>query len=331
MKRREFITLLGGAAATWPVAARAQQTGKVYRVGFVAAASGRTPGPVMARGVPAFLDELRKLGFSEGRNLIIDHRSSNQPTPQLLAELTELVRSKADVIVASGAEEQLQAVLAVNRDIPIVIWANNYDPIERGYVKSLAQPGGNVTGIFTRQPELAEKQVEILTQAFPEKTRLGVLWDAQTADQFDAAERRALALGRELRAVKLDGLPYDFNAAFRTLAEGSPQMLLVLSGPLFASYQPIIAELALQYRLPAMFILRTYVDLGGLMSYGVDIEASFRRIADFVAKILNGAKPADLPVEQPTKYQLVVNLKTATAIGIELPTAVLLRADEVIE
>jgi ABC-type uncharacterized transport system substrate-binding protein len=170
-----------------------------------------------------------------------------------------------------------------------------------------------------------------LTQAFPEKTRLGVLWDAQTADQFDAAERRALALGRELRAVKLDGLPYDFNAAFRTLAEGSPQMLLVLSGPLFASYQPIIAELALQYRLPAMFILRTYVDLGGLMSYGVDIEASFRRVADFVAKILNGAKPADLPVEQPTKYQLVVNLKTATAIGIELPTAVLLRADEVIE
>jgi putative tryptophan/tyrosine transport system substrate-binding protein len=304
MKRRDFITLLGSAVATWPLTARGQQTGKVYRVGFVAAASGQTPGPVMARGVPALLDELGKLGFSEGRNLIIDHRSSNQPTPQLLAELTELVRSKADVIVASGAEEQLQAVLAVNRDIPIVIWANNYDPIERGYVKSLAQPGGNVTGIFTRQPELAEKQVEILTQAFPEKTRLGVLWDAQTADQFDAAARRALALGRELHAVKLDGLPYDFNAAFRTLAEGSPQMLVVLSGPLFASYQPIIAELALQYRLPAMFILRTYVDLGGLMSYGVDIGASFRRIADFVAKILNGAKPADLPVEQPTKYRL---------------------------
>jgi putative tryptophan/tyrosine transport system substrate-binding protein len=178
---------------------------------------------------------------------------------------------------------------------------------------------------------LAEKQVELLTQAFPEKTRLGVLWDAQTADQFNAAKRQALALGREVHAVKLDSLPYDFNAAFRSLAEGSPQMLLVLSGPLFAPYHRTITELALHYRLLAMFILRTYVDLGGLMSYGVDIEASFRRIANYVAKILNGVEPADLPVEQPTKYELVLNLKSAKAIGIELPTSLLLRADEVIE
>jgi putative tryptophan/tyrosine transport system substrate-binding protein len=330
MRRREFITLLGGIAVAWPLTARAQRAGKTYRVGFIAAATSR-PGPVMARGLPAFLDELRKLGFSEGHNLIMDYRSSNQPPPQLIAGVTELVRSNADVIVTSGAEEQLQTVIAASRTIPIVIWANNYDPIERGYVKSLAQPGGNITGVFTRQPELAEKQVELLTQAFPEKTRIGVLWDTQTADQFNAAERRALELGREVRAVKLDSLPYDFNAAFRTLSEGSPQMLLVLSGPLFAFYQPNIAELALQYRLPTMFILRTYVDLGGLMSYGVDIEASFRRVANYVAKILNGAKPADLPVEQPTKYELVVNLRAAKAIGIELPTSLLLRADEVIE
>jgi ABC-type uncharacterized transport system substrate-binding protein len=171
MRRRDFITLIGGAAAAWPLAARAQQTGKVYRVGFVAAASGRTPGPVMSRGVPAFLDELRKLGFSEGRNLIIDHRSSNQPTPQLLAELTELVRSKADVIVASGAEEQLKAVLAVNRDIPIVIWANNYDPIERGYVKSLAQPGGNVTGIFAAR--IGRKAGRNIDAGFSRKDSIG--------------------------------------------------------------------------------------------------------------------------------------------------------------
>jgi putative ABC transport system substrate-binding protein len=330
LKRREFITLLGGAVA-WPLAARAQQPGKTYRVGFIAAATRQTSGPVMARGRPAFLDELRKLGFSENHNLIMDYRSSYQATPQLLADMSELIRSKPDVIVTSGAEEQLQAVMAASQTIPIVIWANNYDPIERGYVKRLAQPGGNVTGVFTRQPELAEKQVELLTQAFPEKTRLGVLWDAQTADQLNAAERRALALGRQVHAVKLDSLPYDFNTAFRSLAEGSPQMLLVLSGPLFAPYHRTITELALRYRLPAMFILRTYVDLGGLMSYGVDIEASFRRVANYVAKILNGAEPGDLPVEQPTKYQLVVNLKMAKAIGIELPTSILLRADEVIE
>jgi putative tryptophan/tyrosine transport system substrate-binding protein len=335
MTRREFITLLGSATvvdcATWLPAARAQHAGRMFRVGFIAAATGQNRGPVMARGLPIFLDEMRKLGFSDRHNLSMNYLSSNQPSPQLLAGLTELVRAKPDVIVVSGAEEQLQTVLAASRTIPIVIFANNYDPIERGYVKMLAQPGGIVTGVFTRQPELAEKQVELMTQAFPERTRLGVLWDNQTFDQFSAAERRALALGRELHAVRLESLPYDFNAAFRTLADGSPQMLLVLSSPLFASYQPMIAELALQYRYPTMFILRTYVDLGGLMSYGVDIEASFRRIAEYVAKILNGSKPADLPVEQPTKYELIVNLKTAKALGTELPTSILLRADEVIE
>jgi putative ABC transport system substrate-binding protein len=261
----------------------------------------------------------------------MDYRSTNQPVAQFALELAEMVRAKPDVIVTSGAEPQLQAVMPVSGLIPIVFWANNFDPIERGYVKSLARPGGNITGVFTRQPELAEKQVELLTQTFPERTRLGALWDAGTADQFTAAERRARALGRDLTAVKLETVPYDFEAAFRTLAEASSQALLVLSGPTFAFHTKTIAELALKYRLPGMFILRTYVDVGGLMSYGVDIDASFRRVANFVAKILSGARPGDLPIEQPVKYELVVNLKTAKAIGIELPTSLLLRADEVIE
>jgi putative ABC transport system substrate-binding protein len=241
------------------------------------------------------------------------------------------VQANAEVIVTTGAEEHLQAIVGVSRSIPVVVWANNYDPIERGFVRSLSQPGGSVTGVFTRQLDLAEKQVELLTQTFPERIRLGVLWDNQTADQLKAAEHRAAALGRNLRSVKLETLPYDFVAAFRTLGEASPQMLLVLSGPAFALHARTIAELTLQYRLPAMFILRSYVDQGGLMSYGVDIAASFRRIGSHVASILQGAKPADLPVEQPTKYELVVNLKTAKAIGVELPTSLLLRADEVIE
>jgi putative ABC transport system substrate-binding protein len=333
MNRREFITLLGGTAAAWPLAARAQQAGRTYRVVLVGenidAVGGR--GPVMGRAVPALLDELRRLGFSEGQNLTMDYRSTNKPVAQFALDLADMVRAKPDVIVSNGAEPQLQAVMPVSGLFPIVFWANNFDPIERGYVKSLVRPGGNLTGVFTRQPELAEKQVELLTQTFPDRTRLGAMWDTGTADQFSAAERRVRALGRDLIAVKLETTPYDFAAAFRTLADAQSQALLVLSGPTFALHQKTIAELALQYRLPGIFILRTYVDVGGLMSYGVDIDASYRRVAHFVAKILNGAQPGDLPVEQPVKYELVVNLKTAKAIGIELPTSLLLRADEVIE
>jgi putative ABC transport system substrate-binding protein len=318
MRRREFITLLGGAAA-WPVVARAQAA-RTYRVALVAGGVNPTggQGPVMGRGVPALLDELRRLGFSEGQNLTMDYLSTNQPPAQLALNLAEIVRAKPDVIITSGSEPQLQTVIPVSGLIPIVFWANNFDPIERGYVKSLARPGGNLTGVFTRQ-------------TFPERRRLGALWDSGTADQFSAAERRARTLGCELTAVKLESQPYDFEAAFRTLVDASTEALLVLSGPTFAFHTGTIAQLALKHRLPGMFILRTYVDLGGLMSYGVDIDASFRRLAHFVAKILNGAKPADLPVEQPVKYELVVNLKSAKAIGIELPTSLLLRADEVIE
>jgi putative ABC transport system substrate-binding protein len=236
-----------------------------------------------------------------------------------------------DLIVAQGPEVALQAVVGASGFIPIVIQAINFDPVERGYVSSLARPGGNITGLFYRQSELAAKKVELLTQAFPDRTRLAVLWDVLTADEFSAAERAAKSLHLELRPLKLENPPYDFAAAFRRMAEGSAQMLLVLSSPFFAEYRRQIAELAIQHRLPAMFLFKSYVQVGGLMSYGVDLAAMYRRTATFVAKILKGAKPADLPVEQPTKFEMVVNLKTAKAIGIELPTSILLRADEVIE
>ena len=155
MERREFVVLLGGAAAGWPLAARAQQAGRTYRVAIVAVNPTGGPGPVMGRAVPALLDELRQLGFSEGQNLTMDYRSTNQPVAQFALDLAEMVRAKPDVIVTGGAEPQLQAVMPVSGLIPIVFWANNFDPIERGYVKSLARPGGNLTGVFTRQPELA--------------------------------------------------------------------------------------------------------------------------------------------------------------------------------
>jgi ABC-type uncharacterized transport system substrate-binding protein len=327
MRRREFITLLGGAAAAWPLAARAQQAGKVWRIGIL----GPTLNvPNLATQHQVFLAELKTLGFEEGKNFTIDYRLVADPRGTFVAA-AELLRSPVDLIWVNGPEVALQAVVGASGFIPIVILAVNYDPIERGYVSSLARSGGNITGVFYRQPELAAKQLELLTQAFPNATRLGVVWDALSADQFAAAEPVARARQLALQPLKLEKPPYDFAAAFRTLAEGGAQMVLVLSSPFFSEHRPQIAQAARAHRLPTMFIFRSYVDAGGLMSYGVDQVPMYRRIAAYIAKIFNGAKPADLPVEQASNFELVVNLKTARALGVELPTAILLRADEVIE
>jgi putative tryptophan/tyrosine transport system substrate-binding protein len=332
IRRRDFVILLGGGAAAWPLAARAQQGERVRRVGVIGPRpenAGFSGG--VGAGYPAMLDELRKLGFSEGRNLAAEFRSVEQEPRSVYAAAVELVRSNPDVLVAIGPELGLQAVVAATSTIPIVIAAFNYDPIARGYVKSLAQPGGNITGVFLRLPELAEKQVELLTQTFPDRTRLALLWDDLSSDQFSAAERRAKSLHLQALPMRLERPPYDFDVAFRLVVESSPQMLLILSSPHFIAQRQRIAELAIEHRLPAMSIFKFYVEAGGLMSYGVDTVLPFRRAGHHVAKILRGAKPADLPVEQVTNFETVINLKTAKAIGIELPTSILLRADEVIE
>jgi putative ABC transport system substrate-binding protein len=328
MRRREFITLLGGTAVAWPMAARAQQAAKIARVGYI----GTNRDIPLGRAIyQAFLDQMRKLGFNEGQNLIVDFRSVEQELPALAADAAELVRLNVDVIVTDGTETALQAAIGADRTRPVVMIATNFDPIAHGYIESLARPGGNVTGLFLRQTELAEKQTELLLQAVPDKMRLGVLWDTISVDQFAAAERRAKTFGLLVHSVKLNNPPYDFEAAFRTLAEASPQMLLVLSSPHFTPSSFQIAELAIRYRLPTMFIFKTYVQAGGLLSYGADYVAMHRQTATYVAKILRGAKPSELPVEQPNTYELVLNLKTAKAIDIELSTSTLLRADEVIE
>ena len=329
MRRRDFIGALGGLAAAWPVTARAQQSaGKMARIGFV----GTTvDNPITAPGYPAFLDELRKSGYSVGQNLAIEVVREIQDAKRLFAETADMARSNVDVLVAAGPEVALQAAVAASRTIPIVMWAINYDPIARGFVKSLTQPGGNITGIVSLQTELAAKQVELLTQALPGRTRLAILWDALSADQFVHTERQARSLRLHVQSLKLENPPYDFDAIFRSLSEGSPQMLLVLSSPFFSNYRARIAELAIEQRLPTMFIFKSYVQSGGLISYGIDPSANFRKVGLYVAKILNGAKPADLPVEQATKFELAVNLKTAKAIGVDLSTSILLRADEVIE
>jgi len=327
MRRREFISLLGGVTAI-PLVVRAQEVGKVYRIGYFGPAL--TSPPAVAP-YQAFLAQMRELGFREGQNLSIEFRGVEDDPGRNSLSAEELVRAQPELIVACGPAVTLQSVVATNQAIPIVMIAFNFDPIVSGYVKSLSRPGGNITGVVSQQLELAQKQVELLTQAFPGKTHVAILFEAQSADQFGAAEQAAKSLKLEVQSLKLEGPSYDFDAAIRSAAAGGAQMLLMLSAPGWQQYRARIAELAIQRRLPAMFIAKHYVEAGGLISYGADLPGIFRKGADYVAKILKGAKPADLPVEQATKFELVVNLKTAKAIGVTIPNGILLAADELIE
>jgi putative ABC transport system substrate-binding protein len=328
MRRRDFIALIGGATIWPPLPLHAQQSKKNARIGLLAA---RPTIPLFAAANSAFSDELRQLGWIEGQNLTIEYRSHNDPGVDFAGQVAELAKSKVDALVAVGPELALQTAVGATHTIPIAMIAINFDPIARGYVASLARPGGNVTGIFFRQLELAQKQLELLTQAFPARTKAAALYDALSADQFEAAKRFAERINLQFHGFKLENPPYDFEAAFRALEQGSPQMLLVLSSGYFTPSASLIASLAAQRRLPTMFTFKTYVEAGGLMAYGVDYVAMHRRIAALVGKILEGTKPADIPVEQPSKFEFVVNLKTAKALGLTIPDKMLAFADEVIE
>ena len=327
MKRRDFITLIGGAAA-WPLAARTQPIGRVATIGIMAVAR---LSPETKSVYDAFFAELRAHGFVEGDNLVSMVRWIDEDASTPSAAAAELMQAKVDVIVVEASEIGLKSAVAAAPQVPIVMYANNYFPIERGYVKSLRSPGGNITGVFTRQPELAEKQVELLTQAFPQANRLAMLWNTESIDQFNAARRRAELLGLSVISVQLHRFPDDIDLAFEAMRAGGAQMLQVLSSPVFARYRSRIIDLAIRDRLPTMFIFKGYVTAGGLISYGASRAENIRLLARYTGNILRGTKPVDLPIEQPTKYELVINLKTAKAIGIEIPTALLLRADEVIE
>ena len=291
MRRREFIALLGSAAA-WPLAARAQQEDKIARLGWLAASLDN---PVQALGREVLTSSLRRLGFSEGHNLVIEHRPTDEGIPKAFAGANELVAAKADVLLADGPELALQAATAARPVVPVVMLANNYDPFERGYVKTLAQPGGNVTGMFYRQQELAAKQLELLSEAFPDRKHVGVLWDHVSDDTFRSAARAASAMGLSLGSVKLESPPYDFEVGFRTLAEAKSQAVLVLSSPLFTPRRFQIAELAIRHGLPTMFIFRTYVDAGGLMSYGVDPAVMYQRAGSSCAERSPRICPSNRP------------------------------------
>jgi putative ABC transport system substrate-binding protein len=247
MKRREFIALLGGAAADWPLAARAQQAGRIARIGFLSQAPDN---PVFASSYPAFLAELRKLGFTEGQNLIIEYQRTDGGASQAFAGAAELIRSNVDVVVTFGPEIALKAAVTASQTTPIVMIAVNFDPIAGGYVSDLARPNGNITGLVYRAPELAAKQLELLMEAFPNNKPIAALWEPASAEQFASAQRTAQSLHIDLRSHKLENPPFDFDQAFRGIAQEGSRMVLVLSGPTFTAQRAHIVYLAMQHRLP---------------------------------------------------------------------------------
>jgi putative tryptophan/tyrosine transport system substrate-binding protein len=325
VKRREFITLLGGAAA-WPFAARAQQAAKVARIGHL------DLGPASARAsrVEALRAGLRDLGYVEGKNIVIEFRWADgiQQLPELAAEL---VRMNVDVIFAPSST-MVEPARQATKAIPIV-FANHADPIGTGHVASLSRPGGNITGLSELTTELNAKAVEALKEAVPRATRIGVLWNPTTPSQvpgMQSVEAAGKRLGLELHLVSAATVE-DFDGTLASMARENVGGVFVVPAPITLMQRAHLAELALKHRLPTMFGAKENVEAGGLMSYGADRNDLIRRAAVYIDKILKGAKPADLPVEQASKYQLVINLKTAKALGLEIPPTLLARADEVIE
>ena len=322
MDRRVFMGALAGGLLAAPLAAEAQPAGKVWRVGILVSANPRV--------YDGFADELRKLGYIDGQNLALEFRNAEGNVERLPSLAVELVHLGVDVILAGGTEASLRAARQATTTIPVVMVAIDYDPLALGYIASLARPGGNITGVFLQQLELTAKRIELLKATFPKLTRVGILWDASAADQFSAAETASRSLGIRVQPLELRSPSYDFRGAFATAVKGHADALFVVTTAILFRERVQIAQLAVKNRLPAMFALREFVEAGGLMSYGTNLPEMFRRAATYVDKILKGAKPADLPVEQPTKYQLVLNLKTAKALGLTIPQSLLQRADEVI-
>ena len=325
IRRREFIVTLG-SAVTWPLTARSQQHAKIARIGFL----GLAPASVFRTRLDALRAGLREVGLIEGKNIEIEFRwaDSMDQLPELAAEL---VRMNVDIIFAP-ASTFVEPARQATKTIPIV-FPTHADPLGTGHVATLARPGGNITGLSVLMTDLAVKNLEILKEALPQITRIGVLWNPATPSHIPAlksVEAGAEKLGVELRMVSARTVE-DFDGAYATMTQVHVGGLVLGAPSSYQEHGVRLAELALKYRLPGIFWFKENVEAGGLMSYSADVLDLYRRSAVYIDKILKGAKPADLPVEQASKYQLVINLKTANALGIEIPATLLARADEVIE
>jgi putative ABC transport system substrate-binding protein len=322
MRRREFITLVSGAVA-WPLDALAQQPGKVWRMGFI------------AHGHETFYDALfeglREYGYEEGRNLIIERRYARGQAERFKEFAAELVRLNVDIIIVVTTPAAL-AVKNATKTIPIV-HPNAIDPLNTGLIASLAHPGGNLTGGAQLTAEVSAKRLEILKKVVPGLSRAAALWNpGNSAIVFSWKETQdaARALGIALQSHEVQG-PKDFGAALAAIAEERPDALLVLQDAVTMQQRNEIIDFAIQKRLPSMFQEKGWAAAGGLMSYGENLSSMYRRAAYFVDRIFKGAKPADLPVEQATKFDMVLNLRTAKAIGFTFPDSILVLADEAID
>src|SRR5712691_8873175 len=319
-----IVTLLV-SLLTVPLAAAAQPSGQVYRIGFL------STDPLPAHLWEALLDGLRERGYSEGRNLVFERRFSEGNAERFPELAAELVRLRVDCIIVPTTPAALAAKHAT-QTIPIVM-TTAIDPVGAGLVASLAQPGGNLTGLSTLAPELSGKQLELLKEVMPGLTRVAVLWNAANpanAAVWQETQAAAGALGLLLQSQEVRS-PQDFEGAFAGTTQARPEALLVLGDNLLAMHLQHIVAFATQEHLPSVFATRGWVVAGGLMSYGPSIPDLYRRAATYVDKLLKGAKPADLPVEQPLKFALVLNLKTAQALGLTIPPSVLFQADEVLK
>jgi putative ABC transport system substrate-binding protein len=326
MKVKTFAFIVSLMVLTVLLPVEAKPAKKVFRVGYLRAGSAPFSAPLHV----AFVQGLQDLGYVQGQNLIIEDRKADGQADRLPDLAAELVRLPVDVIVANGPEAVLRAASQATRTIPIVMMAVNYNPLAKGYIDSLSRPGGNITGLFFMQLTLSAKRLELLKNSLPRATRFFVFYSGYTADQLPSTAAAAHSLGLHLQSLQLRNPPYDFDSAVAAAVQSRAEALVVLSGPEFYTQRAHLAELTVKHRLPAMFQSRHWAELGGLMSYGASYTDIKRYIATYVDKILKGTNPADLPVEQPTKFDLVINLKTAKQLGITIPPIVLFQATKII-
>ena len=329
MKRREFITLLGGAAAGWPFAARAQQAERLRRIGVLIGIAGNDAETKVR--IAAFSQELQRLGWAEGRNVQIDIRGGAGSSAAVRKYAAELVALGSDVILAIG-NSTVPALVAATHTVPIVFTVV-IDPVGAGFVQNLSRPGGNVTGFMMFEYSLSGKWPEFLKQIAPGVTRAAVLRDPTLPagiGQFAVIQAVAPSQGLEVTAINVSD-EREIEGGIEAFARSPSGGLIVTASPLTVGYRKLIVTLAARHRLPAIYFERLFVAEGGLLSYGPDLVDANRRAASYVDRILKGEKPSDLPVQAPTKYELVINLKTAKTLGLTIPPSVLARADEVIE
>ena len=326
MRRREFITALGSAAA-WPLAAWAQQARQVYRIGFM----GNSTAALEANLVGPFRDALRELGYDEGRNIAIEYRWAEGNYERFPALVAELIARKVDVIVTAGTPATL-AVKAATTSVPLVMVAVG-DPVGTGIIASLARPGGNITGLSSIAPELEGKRLELLRELIPNLAHVAVL--SNPLNPFHVASLKQARAAAELLRMKVQSIEVrvseEVEGALAAVARERPGALLILADRVFLHNRARLMAFATQNRIPGVYAYRELVEAGGLMSFGPNYADMHRRAATYVDKILKGSKPADLPVEQPTKFELFISVKAAKALGLTIPEAFLLRADEVIE